>query len=150
MSSEDPFEELANLNSKAYDEGFREGEIDGKKSAVTNGFKIGKAMAFGVAKDLGECQEICSLYLQNQLGNNESKQEASSTNVTEKCSKLSKQILELIDRFDLEDCHSETFQSNYNFIKDKFKQFCSLANVKCYSTRNDINFKMAANPKLSF
>lgn len=148
----DPFEEIANLNSKAYDEGYNEGMLDGQKAAYTTGFKIGKSMAFAVGKELGECYEMCSNYLkQNSTETSSQSSDSSTNNINDKSTRLAAQIVQLIDKFDYGACHSEHFQTQFSFIKDKFKQFCSLANLRSFCTsQSELNFKLANNPKLSF
>lgn len=152
----DPFEELSNLNTKAYDEGYNEGKLDGQNAAYKNGFKIGKTMAFAVGKELGECYEICRNYLDYQNASSPDPTNSSSTptspNSNEKCIRLASQIVDLIEKFDLLACHNDNFQTSFSFIKDKFKQFCSLANLRsfCSTNQSELNFRLANNPKLSF
>lgn len=157
----DPFEELSNLNTKAYDEGYREGTVDGQKTAFINGFKIGKTMAFAVGKELGECYEICRNYLDEHAAaatttiqqTTTSTDSGSSPQTTskDKSIRLANQIVELIDKFDYGACHADNFQTSFNFIKDKFKQFCSLTNVRSFcASQSELNFRLANNPKLSF
>lgn len=146
-SGSDPFEELSNLNTQAYDEGYQEGTIDGKKAAFESGFKIGKTMAFAVGKELGECYDMCKTFVLTHQNTSS----AQSSPTIDKSLRLATQILELIEKFDFEGCHSDNFQTNINFIKDKFKQFCSLNNLRSYySSNSELNFRLANNPKLSF
>ena len=119
----DPFDEIFRLNSKAYDDGFAEGEISGKKAAFEQGFQIGKNTSFSVLNELGQYSGQCEIY---QLENkNELENAAKITSI-----KLATQICQLIDNFDISNCHSDQFATNLNHIRDKYKQFCSLTNTK--------------------
>ncbi|CAF0823354.1 unnamed protein product [Brachionus calyciflorus] len=124
--NDDPFNAISNLNSDSYNSGYKEGVLNGKKLALTQGFKIGIQTSFKIAKDIGNIYGICSLYKIQQA-------EQSS----EKIIKLAQQICDLIDKFDIVNCHDENFEINMNLIKDKFKQFCSLTSLKSVNLKND-------------
>lgn len=119
---DDPFDEISNLNTSSYNEGYTEGVLSGKRGAIVQGFKMGIKTSFSIAQEIGNCYGACQLY-KRQNATDQSSQ-------SEKLVKLASQICELVEKFDLNDCHSETFSNNLNLIKDKFKQFCSLANIK--------------------
>ncbi len=132
----DPIDEISNLNMQAYNEGFLEGTQNGKQSAVLKGFQIGKQMSMSVCKELGQYYgTIQVLKLNEQLVNDQ------------KCQRLIEQISSLIDTFDWSDCHSDQFNVKLTNIRDKYKQICSLTNMKAYT--DQINFTPKPN-NLSF
>lgn len=125
---DDPFEAISNLSSDNYKCGFDEGVLNGKKIALTHGFKIGIQTSFKIAKDIGNIYATCSLYKNQTI-----------FDINDKKSKLAIQICNLIDCFDFINCQSDSFESNINLIKDKFKQFCSLTNTKNQHLKNSQN-----------
>ncbi|RMZ93808.1 DUF1715-domain-containing protein [Brachionus plicatilis] len=125
---DDPFEAISNLTSDCYNSGFKEGILNGKKIALTQGFKIGIQTSFKIPKDIGNIYATCSLH-KNQ----------STDQSNDKVSKLAIQICDLIDLFEYSNCHAESFESNINLIKDKFKQFCSLTSTKSLNLKNNQN-----------
>jgi hypothetical protein len=149
---QDPFEAIANLNTKAYDAGYREGTISGKKEAIRTGFKIGKTTSFNIASELGHYYGLCDLY-RKEHDTTEHEDSSSSSHHTqvnsptndEKIVKLSSQICELIENFDLVKCHEDNFSTDLRHIRDKIKQFCSLTKYKNY-----FNKELLDNVKLSF
>lgn len=116
---DDPFEEINNLNASSYDEGYKEGILNGKKEAILQGFKIGKNTCINLAKELGSIYGACQLFKHQNKNQSE-----------EKCFKVAGQICELIEKFDVTNCHSDSFSNEINLIKDKYKQFCSLTNSR--------------------
>lgn len=124
--ADDPFDAISNLNIDSYNAGFREGVLNGKKLALTQGFNVGIQTSFKIAKEIGNIYGTCSLYKQQQVEQN-----------SEKVIKLAQQICDLIEAFDITDCHRDSFESNMNLIKDKFKQFCSLTNTKSVNLKTD-------------
>lgn len=136
-SSDDPFDQISTLNSKAYDEGFAEGEISGKKDAYKKGFKVGQETSFNLANELGQYYGQCELYEISHRNDEEPN--------TKKYTKIAAQVCELIDKFDLLDCHNDNFTSNLNHIRDKYKQFCSLTTSRSYFYKQTLT-----NVKLSF
>lgn len=135
----DPLDEISNLNKIAYDEGYKEGEEKGKQAAVLNGFQIGKQMSFGITKELGQYYGTMLSY---KINNG-----ASVIGSEQKSFKLAEQLCELIEEFDYTDCHGEQFNFKLSHIRDKYKQFCSLTNLKSYA--NQITFASTAS-KFSF
>jgi hypothetical protein len=119
----DPFDEISRLNSKAYNDGFAEGEISGKKSSFEQGFQIGINTSFSILSELGHFSGQCEMY---RLENLDELENLAKTNSI----KLAIQICQLIDNFDISNCHSDQFATNLNHIRDKYKQFCSLTNNK--------------------
>ena len=119
----DPFDEISRLNTKAYKEGFSEGEISGKKTAFEQGFKIGQNASFSILSELGFYSGQCELY---QIENKNELENISKLNSL----KLAAQICQLIDSFDMANCHSDQFASNLSHLRDKYKQFCSITNSK--------------------
>ena len=135
----DPIDEISNLNMQAYNEGYEEGIQNGKQSAVLKGFQIGKQMSMSVCKELGQyygaIQALRVNKTNDQLMNDQ------------KCQRLMEQICSLIDEFDWSDCHSDQFNLKLTSIRDKYKQICSLTNMKTYT--DQINFSPKAS-KFSF
>ena len=127
--SDDPFEVLCNLDARAYESGFAEGTLHGKKEAIERGFKAGVNTAFKVAGELGYYRSLCQLVSDGHSNINPTPVTASPSH-SDKLAKLSAHICELIDAFNLVDCHNEQFSIQLANIRDKFKQFCSLANIK--------------------
>ena len=123
MDNFDPFDEISQLNTKAYKDGLAEGEISGKKTAFEQGFKIGKNTSFSVLGELGYYSGQCEMY---QIDNKNELENLSKVNSI----KLAGQICQLIESFDLANCHSEQFATNLNHIRDKYKQFCINTNNK--------------------
>ncbi len=130
--NDDPFDSISSMNSKAYSNGYTEGIIMGKRAALVEGFKIGKNTALNLGNEIGQYYSCCLLYKnkQHQLSNNVNQDEIKQI-------KLAAQIVEMIENFDLNDCHNEKFPIYLNQIRDKFKQFCSLTSVKNYVASRD-------------
>ena len=122
-TAHDPFDEISRLGAKAYQEGYAEGEISGKKAAFTQGFQIGKSTTFNVLYELGNYYGQCQMY---QVEHRDEPENAVKIN----CIKLAAQICQLIDTYDFANCHSDQFALNLNHVRDKYKQFCSLTNSK--------------------
>lgn len=147
---DDAFDELANLNQKSYEEGYEEGRKDGEKEAYESGYEMGKKMALAVGKELGEYYRLSRSF------ESSTNQHDTLESTPDKSGKLARQIIDLIDRFDFEDCHNEQFEAKFNTIRDKFKQLCSLTNTRSSfnspknNNENLASFKLSNNPKLSF
>jgi len=120
FEDEDPFEGIANINKKAYDDGFAEGEISGKKEAIKQGFKTGQQIAFKVGVELGQYFGTCEMFIINNSDSTEQQRGI----------KLATQINEMISNFEMSDGHDPQFEANLNLIRDKYKQFCSLTHSK--------------------
>ena len=133
---DDPFEQIINLNTNVYKSGFSEGETFGKKAAITSGFKIGKMTALNIGSELGQYYGVCELFKNQQLLTS---QFLASPTKNEKHLKLATQLIDLIENFNIVDCHNESFVINMNQIRDKFKQFCSITNLKNYVIEQDIS-----------
>ena len=132
MNEQDPFEELADLNTKAYNSGFKEGIISGKKEAISKGFAVGRTTSLKIANELGHYYGICNLYRLNES------EVINNNNINEKVLKLANQLCELIEKFNLVECHTENFLNELNIIRDKIKLFCSLnPNYKTYLSSQD-------------
>lgn len=134
--SDDPFEEISNLNSKAYSDGRLEGTVHGRRAAILEGMRIGKLTAFNIGSEIGQYLAVCENYAQET---------DSHSADNEKHIKLASQIVELIHKFDLIDCHNDKFASDLNHIRDKFKQFCSVTNLKNYVKEEDLSMKNKLN-----
>jgi len=118
----DPLENVNGLQTNAYTQGFNEGELSGKKEAFLQGFKTGQKIAFSVANEIGQYHGACEIYSkQNSL-----------TESNEKILKLAEQICDLINKFDVIDCHNENFLGSLKLIRDKFNKFCSLTGTRNY------------------
>lgn len=135
--SDDPFEEISNLNSKAYSDGHAEGTVHGRRAAILEGMRIGKLTAFNIGSEIGQYLAVCETYAQEN--------DSHIDNEKSKHVKLASQIVELIHKFDLIDCHSDKFASDLNQIRDKFKQFCSVTNLKNYVKEEDLSMKNKLN-----
>lgn len=120
FEDEDPFEGIANINKNAYDDGFAEGEISGKKEAIKQGFKTGQQIAFKVGVELGQYFGTCEMFIMNHSDSTEQQRGV----------KLATQINEMITTFEMSNCHDPQFEANLNLIRDKYKQFCSLTHSK--------------------
>jgi len=120
FEDEDPFDGIANINKKAYDDGFIEGEISGKKEAIKQGFKTGQQIAFKVGLELGQYYGACEMFIINHSDSTEQ----------QRSGKLAAQINEMISNFKMSNCHEPDFENNLNLIRDKYKQFCSLTHSK--------------------
>jgi hypothetical protein len=152
---QDPFEAITSLNTKAYDAGYKEGTIAGKKEAIRTGFGIGKTTSFNIASELGHYYGLCDLYRKEhdeKTSNHETldtssnaQAEVGSPNTDERVVKLASQICELIEKFDLVNCHEDSFSADLGHIRDKIKQFCSLTKYKNY-----FNKELLDKVKLSF
>ena len=125
---DDLFDGVSSAQNVKYEEGFAEGERNGKKTAFVNGMKIGQNSAFSLCYEMGHYLGACEFYLEN--GNPES---------SDKGFKLAKQISEQICSFDLTDCHNESFILRLNLIRGKFKQFCSITNTANYFNKPCLN-----------
>jgi hypothetical protein len=141
---EDPFEAIANLNTKAYDAGYKEGAIAGKKEAIRTGFNIGKTTSFNIASELGHYYGLCDLYRKEHTEREDSSSQhgqadSNSPGSDERIIKLASQICELIEKFDLVNCHEDNFSSDLSHIRDKIKQFCSLTKYKNYFNKELID-----------
>ena len=127
---DDIFDEVTNARSKAYEEGFVEGEKNGQKSAFLQGFKIGQNTAFNICNELGHYYGSCQVY---------AKQVSSNLESNEKGLKLCNQLCEQISSFDYSDCHSSNFTIKLTLIRSKFKQFCSITNTKNYFNKSSLS-----------
>lgn len=127
--SEDPFDGISNIHQKAYEKGYDEGKIAGRNAAMKQGFNIGITTAFKIGSELGEFYSTCELY---QL-------EHETTKHNERALNLSRQICELIDNFDMLDCHKDDFGTTISSIKDKYKQFCSITSTKPDPKKNNLS-----------
>lgn len=135
--SDDPFESISTIQTRAYNEGFAEGEFSGKKTAFLQGLKMGQKVAFDVACEIGQYHGACAVYLKQ---NKEDSQ-------NEKSLKLASQICDFVDKFDFVDCHNEKFPGSLALIRDKYTKFCSLTHTKNYFSKASTN---TAASKLSF
>ena len=118
----DPLDNIARIQTTAYNDGFKEGEHSGKKEAYLHGFKTGQKIAFNVANEMGQYHGACEMYSKQNL--------ESSSN--EKILKLAVQICDLIGKFDVTDCHGENFVGILRLIRDTFNKFCSLTGTRNY------------------
>jgi hypothetical protein len=136
FGEDDPFESIVSINSKAYADGFDEGTMSGKRAAIVSGFKIGKQTALNIGGEVGQYQGVCEMFL---IQHQRQSDDTASPLKSEKHVKLASQLLELIQNFDLIDCHNDSFAPTLTQIRDKFKQFCSITNSKNYVVEQDIS-----------
>ena len=146
---DDPFDSINDLNKNAYESGFKEGLLEGKRAAVRTGFQMGQKVAFNLLNEMGQYYSACELY---QLENGAEAQApetgesgSAKTGANSKAFKLAGQICELVNKLNMLDCHHESFMPNVEHIRDKYKQFCSLTGAK-----NIFSKQHLTSVKLSF
>jgi hypothetical protein len=120
FENEDPFKGIEHINKNAYDDGYSEGEISGKKEAIKQGFKTGQQIAFKVGVELGQYFGTCEMFLTNH----------SDLKEQQRGIKLAMQINEMISTFEMSNCQDSQFEANLNTIRNKYKQFCSLTHSR--------------------
>ena len=148
---DDPFDAINDLNKNAYESGFKDGLVEGKRAAIRTGFQIGQKVVFNLLNEIGQYYSACELYRLENLA--EPPADAASNtetpmlkpNANSKAYKLAGQICDIINKFDMLDCHTDSFMQNIEHIRDKYKQFCSLT-----STKNIFSKQHLTSVKLSF
>jgi hypothetical protein len=121
---DDLFDSINNLSANAYTAGCIEGEKNGKKAALFEGFKTGLRISIGINSELGYYYGVCENFTKlNQPVSSPSSSELKSFN-------LSCQIRDIISKIDISNPHNDVLINDLNQIRDKFKQFCSLTNFK--------------------
>ncbi|XP_069760665.1 protein LTO1 homolog isoform X2 [Narcine bancroftii] len=111
-------EERTRFRGKGYQEGFIEGgqlgEAEGRRYGLANGAKIGSEVSFYK----GFVVTWKCLLQNNQDAKNSKKEKALNS------------ILEMVHNFPYEDPTNEKLQEDLEKMRAKFKQICSLLNVK--------------------
>lgn len=92
---------------------------EGKRQAKVTGLKAGQNIAIQINSEFGYYFGICEAYNQKRIQTND-----------QRIISLASQICDLISKVDISNSQNEQLENELNRVRDKFKQFCSLTNVR--------------------
>jgi hypothetical protein len=141
LNDDDPFDILNNMTSDAYKKGYDEGLLSGERAARLQGAKMGIKLSLEMTKELGYYFGICEIYLKL----NKTKQDQINTEIRART--IASQLCEHINRINMNDSQYANLFTDLKFVRDKFRQFCSLTNFK---SEFKVNIEKTNQPELSF
>jgi hypothetical protein len=92
---------------------------EGKRQATLTGLKAGQNIAIQINSEFGYYFGICEAYKKNKIQTND-----------QRVILLASQICDLVSQIDFGNSQNEQLVNELNRVRDKFKQFCSLTNLR--------------------
>jgi flagellar biosynthesis/type III secretory pathway protein FliH len=138
---DDILDNVTNLGSVAFDKGFNEGKINGKRAALFEGFRMGQMSALRFSSEMAHYLTVCELYLNRFLSeslilNNKINTTSPTTdnNNETKVDRIARTIVttvyNIIDKIHIQD---DDFVQQVDAVRDKFKTFAALTKIKNFN-----------------